>query len=209
MTPIAHFEALWARCSLLSGLHAYLAANAAAVMHPEELLRAEWVARVAALDLYVHELVAQRILEIFEGTRAATPNYSAIRIANGTLDRIRSAATAGDASRAFDLEIRTQLSIVTYQDPERIADGIRLVSSVELWNAIALHLGATQASKAAAAKSLKTQLSLIVKRRNKIAHEGDLEPTAPRVPAAMLQADVVVVAQFIERVVRAIEAVAT
>lgn len=209
MTPLAHFEALWARCSLLSGLHAYLAANAAAVMQPEELLRAEWVARVAALDLYVHELVAQRLLEIFDGTRSATTNYSAIRIANGTLERIRIAATPGDASRAFDLDIRTQLSTLTYQDPEKIADGIRLVSSVELWNAVALHLGATQATKAAAAKSLKTQLSLIVKRRNKIAHEGDLEATAPRVPAVMVQADVVVVAQFIERIVRAIEVVAT
>lgn len=208
MTPIAHFETLWARCSLLSGLHAYLAANAAAVMQPEELLRAEWVARVAALDLYIHELVAQRLLEIFEGTRPPTTNYAALRISNGTLDRIRTSTTPGDAARAFDLDIRTQLSTVTYQDPEKIADGIRLFSTAELWNSVALQLGASQASKTSYAKSLKTQLSLIVKRRNKIAHEGDLEPVAPRVPAAMIQADVLVVSQFIERIVRAIDVVA-
>ena len=208
MTPIAHFEALWARCSLLSGLHAYLAANAAAVMQPEELLRAEWVARVAALDLYIHELVAQRLLEIFEGTRPPTTNYVALRISNGTIDRIRTSTTSGDAARAFDLDIRTQLSTVTYQDPEKIADGIRLFSTVELWNSVALQLGASQATKTSYAKSLKTQLSLIVKRRNKIAHEGDLEPVAPRVPTAMNRADVLVVSQFIEQIVRAIDVVA-
>lgn len=209
MTPLAHFEAVWGRCSLLSGLHAYLAANAAAVMQPEELLRAEWVARVAALDLYVHELVTQRLVEIFEGSRPPTPQYSALKVANGTLDRIRTASTPGDASRAFDLDIRSQLALVTYQDPDKIADGIRLVSPAELWNDVAVHLGATPAAKSAAAKSLKTQLSLIVRRRNKIAHEGDLEPAAPRVPAVILQADVLLVAQFVERIVRAIEVVAT
>lgn len=69
MKPLAHFESVWARCSQISALHAYLAKNVSAVLSPDELLRAEWVARLSALDLYIHELVAQSMVETFEGVR--------------------------------------------------------------------------------------------------------------------------------------------
>jgi hypothetical protein len=52
--------------------------------------------------------------------------------------RIKHATTPADASAAFDLEVRSNLSRVTYQFPEDIAEGIRLVSGIELWNEIAL-----------------------------------------------------------------------
>lgn len=61
MKPIAYFESVWARCDELTAMHAYLANQLTPALRPDELLRAEWVARVSALDLYVHELVAQGI----------------------------------------------------------------------------------------------------------------------------------------------------
>ncbi len=53
----------------------YLEKNTSGVLQPDELLRAEWVARLSALDLYVHELVAQQMLEIFQGRRHVTPAF--------------------------------------------------------------------------------------------------------------------------------------
>ena len=94
---------------------------------------------------------------------------------------------------------------MTYQFPEDIADGIRLVSGIELWNEIALSKGATAATKGALAKSLKKDLSLIVDRRNKIAHEGDLQRFIPRTPWPITRADVTYVAEFIEDLVRTID----
>ena len=176
-------------------------------MRPDELLRAEWVARVSALDLYIHELVAQRMLAVFDGLRPVSPAYLTFRISNETSGRIRAAASLADASAAFDLEIRDQLSLLTFQEPERIADGVRLFSAVELWNEVALHLGATPAAKSSAAKALKTELSLIVRRRNKIAHEGDLQPNSPREPWPIQQEDLVFVADRVVKIVRAIDAV--
>ena len=190
-------------------LQAHLAAHVAPVLQPEEFLRAEWVARVAALDLYVHELVAQRMVDIFEGHRPATPAYLKFQVSTETLGRIRTAATVADATAAFDLDVRTQLRYVTYQDPERIAEGVRLCSTVELWNEIAAHLGATVATKNAAAKALKRDLSLIVERRNKIAHEGDLQPVLPREPWPISAVDVAGIATTIDRIVRATDAVVT
>lgn len=208
MAPLELFETVWTRCALLSAQHAYLAANVTSVLDPSELLRSEWVARVSALDLYVHELVAQRMLATFETLQSPTPAYSRFQVANESLDRIRSASNPFDAGAAFDLDVRNQLSAQSFQDPEKIADAIRLISTVELWNAVALKLGATETTKVAEAKKLRVNLSLVVRRRNKIAHEGDLQPSLPRQPWPITQQDLLFVRELIERIVRAINAVA-
>jgi hypothetical protein len=176
-------------------------------MQPDELLRAEWVARVSALDLYVHELIAQQMLAIFEGRRPPSPAYLKFEISNETLNRIRAAATPSDASAAFDLYVRSYLSRITYQAPDDIADGVRLCSSIELWREVALRLGASPATKTDKAKSLKTQLSLVVRRRHIIAHEGDLQQSPLREPWPISRADLTFVGEQIEQVVKAIDAV--
>jgi RiboL-PSP-HEPN len=204
---LAHFDAVWSRCAHLSALHAYLASNVSRILQPDELLQAEWVARVSALDLYIHELVAQLMLEIFDGLRPNTPAYLRFQISNDALSRIRAAPTTSEASAAFDLYIRERLSRITYQDPDDIADGIRLCSTIELWNEVAIHFGATPSTKVDEAKNIKTQLSLIVRRRNIIAHEGDLQQSSFREPWPITQADLALVTDQIERLVRAIDAV--
>ncbi|AWY68333.1 hypothetical protein A8H36_25715 [Burkholderia thailandensis] len=188
-------------------MQAYLAANSVGALRPDELLRAEWVARVSALDLYVHELVAQRMLAVFDGSLPKTPAYNAFMLTSETTDRIRHAATPIVASAAFDLEIRRQLGFLSYQYPDKIADGIRMCSSAELWNDVAVHQGATQQNKVAQAKQIKRQLTSIVDRRNKIAHEGDLQPRAlPISPWPISQGDLTVVSSFIEKLVKSIDA---
>ena len=207
MTPISHFESIWERCEELSAMHAFLAGALTAALKPDELLRAEWMARVSALDLYIHEVVAQRMLEIFQGTRLSSSAYLRFQIPNDVLIRIRTAQTLTEANQAFDLEVRTRLGFTTYQDPDKIAEGIRLVSNVELWNEVALHQGATPATKMTQAKSLKRALSIIVERRNKIAHEGDLQPSTPRTPWPISTNDLLEVKRVIKGVVDSIEAV--
>jgi len=207
MTPLAHFEAVCSRCSQLQTLQAYIERNVTGILQPDELLRAEWVARVSALDLYIHELVAQRMLDIFEGRRTSSAAYLRFHVSTETLNRIRVAPTPSDASAAFDLFVRSHLGRITFQFPEDIADGVRLCSTIELWNEVALFLGATQATKAEEAKNLKRQLSLLIGRRNAIAHEGDLQQSPLREPWPISRADLIFVGAQIERIVRAIDAV--
>lgn len=207
MTPIAYFNAVWERCGEIEALHTYLVGNLAPVMSVDELLRAEWVARVSALDLYVHEIVAQNMVMIFEGTRASCPGFLKFQCSSDTVIRIHNAPTPSDATSAFDLEVRSRLSRATYQFPDDIADGIRFVSNCELWNEIAVAKGATPSTKITDAKALKKSLSLIVERRNKIAHEGDLQPSIPRSPWPISRADVTFVATFISGLVQAIDSI--
>lgn len=207
MSPLDMFKSVCLRCEELRALYLYLAGTLTSALKPDELLRAEWVARVSALDLYVHELVAQRMLEIFDGTRQVPVGFRRFQISHDTLLRVRSASTPLQANAAFDLEIRTRMGILSFQDPEKIADGVRLISDVELWNEIALADGAAASAKNNHAKSLKKQLSAIVDRRNKIAHEGDLQPGIPRLPNPISLQDLQIVASFVDKVVLAIDAV--
>ena len=75
MTPKSYFDAVWARANLFSALHAFISNNAAAAFDPAELLRAEWAMCVSALDLCGHEIVSQRLLEIFQGARPTCAGY--------------------------------------------------------------------------------------------------------------------------------------
>jgi hypothetical protein len=68
--------------------------------------------------------------------------------------------------------VREKHSWLSFQHPDRIADAIRLVSSVKLWEEVGNELGIS-------AKDAKLRLELIVDRRNKIAHEADMDPTNP------------------------------
>jgi hypothetical protein len=207
MTPKDYFDDVWVRAHLFANLHGFVANNAAAVLQPDELLRAEWAMRVSALDLYVHEVVSQNLLKIFAGTRPSCTGFAKLQIASTTLMTIHVKGAGIDSNNAFDLEVRSRLSRVTYQFPDDIADGIRMVSPIELWAEIVKHHGSVGPAVKADAAALKGELTQIVNRRNKIVHEGDLQPGIPRVPWPISRADVDHVRTVLERIVAGMEAV--
>ncbi|MFS8113699.1 hypothetical protein QD460_18400 [Rhizobium jaguaris] len=206
MTPKDYFNDVWHRADLFATLYAYVINNASAILQPNELLRAEWATRVSALDLYVHEVVSQNRLKIFQGMRPVCPGYSKLQVSSDTLMRIHANGPGIASDTAFDLDIRTKLARATYQFPDDIADGIRMISAIELWNEIAKYLGATPAVLKSEVGLLKGELTQIVNRRNKIVHEGDLQPTIPRVPWPITRGDLDHVKTIIERIVAGIEA---
>jgi hypothetical protein len=73
---------------------------------------------------------------------------------------------------SLEAEVRSRHGYLSFQQPDKIADAVRLFSSVELWKEVSGELKTD-------AKSLKTSISLIVERRNKIAHEADVDPSYP------------------------------
>lgn len=67
-------------------------------------------------------------------------------------------------------EVRERLGYQSFQQPDKIADAIRLISDKKLWDEVSAKMGKS-------AKDIKQQLRAIVDRRNKIAHEADIDPT--------------------------------
>jgi len=193
---------------MLTVIHTFVARRGTGALRPDELLRAEWVARVSALDLFIHELVAQRMLKIISQELPQTAAFTRFRVSTDTAARM-AVGPATAAQAAFDLDLREQFSTLTFQMPDKIADAIRLCSSVKLWNAVAenQNLGAPTAQIEVFSKNIKATLSLIVGRRNKIAHEGDLQPGVPREPWPISESDVAEVRNFIQCLVISIDSV--
>jgi hypothetical protein len=135
-----------------------------------DLLRAALVQAVSAFDHFVHEEVRARMLSLLAGPADRWPaGFARFRVTLQSVDHAKTRA----GQTWLENEIRIQHGYLAFQQPDKVADALRLVSDVELWSAVGAHMGRP-------ASDLKTQLKLIVDRRNKIAHEADIDPTPPR-----------------------------
>jgi hypothetical protein len=157
------------RARALSGLAKSLLAITTTVIDLTDLYRAALVLGVSALDQFVHEFVRLGMIEVHRGSRMATDANLSFRIP-------LSAARNGIADPArddwLDAAVREAHSWQSFQSPDKIADAIRLVSGVRLWEEVGKEIGSD-------AKAVRVRLTAIVVRRNQVAHEADIDPTNP------------------------------
>ena len=142
------------------------------VLDLSDLLRSQLVMSVSSLDLYVHELVRLGMLEAYHKNRIQTDLFLRFQVAMiNTLQALQTISIPGNDAW-LDAQIRARHGYQSFQNPDNIADAVRLISDVQLWNAVATQLGASS-------QDVRGQLSNIVNRRNQIAHEADINPSYP------------------------------
>jgi hypothetical protein len=166
---IDQFRANIDRIRNLGAIHRALKAQTTEVIDLSDILRAELVMAVSALDHYIHEIVRIGMLEIYHGNRAKTAAFLRFSI---SLDSALQGITTPTSDDWLDNEIRVRHGWQSFQQADKVADAIRLISDVSLWEEIANQLGRNS-------QDVKRQLNLIVGRRNQIAHEADINPTFP------------------------------
>ena len=154
----------------LRALHAAMRQRTTGAVDLSDLLRAELVMSVSALDQYIHEVVRTGMLLAIAGKRPSTEALAKFSVSLATVKLFG----ADPASQTWlDAEVRTRHSYMAFQQPEKIADALRLVCSRKrLWEQVGARLGKT-------ATEVKQQIELTVRRRNQIAHEADLDPSSP------------------------------
>ena len=133
-------------------------------MSPDDLLRSCYVLSVGGLDSLLVTLCADRFRRIWQGSIPPPRKFGRIKLsAQGVLDY---------ASQAYQMEqvYRTEIQFRAYQDPERIREYVAEVYEAPFWPAVGAKLGAD-------ASTIKSTLTNIVSRRNRIVHEGDINPT--------------------------------
>jgi hypothetical protein len=177
--PLLQFQENLKRARDLGDLAVSIGAMTTQAIDISDIWRAELVLAVSALDHFIHELARTGMVEIANGTRTKTDAYLRFRI---PLAAAESALAGVPHDLWFTEAVREQHSWLSFQDPEKIADAIRLVSTAKLWDEVAAELGLP-------ARDVKTRLKLVVERRNKIAHEADMDPANPgfRWPIAFSQ----------------------
>jgi len=133
------------------------------------MLRAELVMAVSALDRYVHDVTRFGMLECHANARPKTDAFNKFHVPLSSTSAIALGATA---LAALEAEVRAKHSHLSFQHPDKIAEAVSLFSPVSLWDTVSEKIGIS-------AKDTKTTLGLIVDRRNKIAHEADIDPSFP------------------------------
>lgn len=182
------------RVRSLIGFHDATRAGLTSAIDISDVLRAAHVLAVSALDSFVHERVRAALMQIYDGLRADVPGYSRFRVNLGNFVG-HSAISAARSN--IEGDIREQHGYLSFQHPDKIADAIRCVSDVKLWEEVGNRLGLP-------AKDIKDRLVLVVDRRNKIAHEADIDPTYG-LPWPIHSADVLGVVDFLDRIAWAID----
>lgn len=170
-----------------------------AVLDLSDILRAELVLAVSALDQFVHEIVRLGMLDAYEGIRPRTNAFLRFQVSlEGALRGIDS----NNAGKSYwlDDQIRTRNAYRSFQNPDSIADAVRLISEVQLWDEVAKRMGIPP-------EEAKERLLLIVERRNKIAHEADVSPLLSQELWPIDRQIVTESVDFIERVVESMYSV--
>lgn len=135
------------------------------IVGTSSILRSCIVLSVSAIDHLIHELTIIGMREIFNGQRPITTKYNNHNVSLGFMNAI----TSNPPLITFESEIRRSLGWQTFQRPDKIKDAIAIFNSIQIWQQVAFVMGDTEIN-------IKNQLSLIVDRRNMIAHEADIEP---------------------------------
>jgi len=158
-----------ARARHLVGLHASLVAVTTDALDLSDILRASLVLGVSALDAFIHDLVRAGMVEQYKGTRPKTDAYRAFRLPLEILHRAVLSPTTADW---LNDAVRDALSWQSFQRADKIASALAHICPTSLWEAVARRLRAP-------AETIRRELELIVDRRNKIAHEADMNPASP------------------------------
>jgi hypothetical protein len=167
---IDQFRSNIARVRDIGGLHHSISNMTTPALDLSDLLRTQIVMCVSALDHYVHEVTRLGMLKCLSGSRTRTPAF--LRYDVSIANALQAAAPGTTTTDWLDEEIRIRHGFISFQTPDKIADAVRLISPIPLWNSLAASLNTTS-------DHLKKQLQLIIDRRNKIVHEADIDPTYP------------------------------
>lgn len=190
------FRSNVARARNLGGLHDAIYSVMTTALDASDLIRSQIVLSVSALDYFVHEIAICGMLEIFDGKRPATDAFSKSKVSAGLFLQSSLGSRA-----AFESDIRERHSFLSFQHPDKVAEAIRLFSSKPLWREVAVRISLTE-------NDVKTRLRLIVDRRNKIAHEADIDPSFPGARWPITRQDGEDALAFVSAICEAIYAVA-
>ena len=159
-----------------------------------DILRAELVLAVSALDHYMHELTRLGMLDAYQGGRLRSQSFTRFQV---SIASVLLGISDPSNDNWLEQEIRSRHGHRSFQNPDNIADAVRLISDVQVWNEVALYIGSS-------VSDIKERLNMIVNRRNQIAHEADINPSYPMMRWPIDESMIDSAVDFIEQIAEAI-----
>src|SRR3990172_4920646 len=137
-SAIQQFRSNIERVHALGGLYNALSRLTTPAVDITDILRAQIVLAVSALDHYIHELTRLGMLEVFNGLRPSTTAFGRFKV---TMDAAMAGIAGSGGSSWVESEIREKHGFLAFQHPDKVAEAIRLFSACDLWPQVAMKLG--------------------------------------------------------------------
>lgn len=151
-----------------------------------DILRFQIVYAVSGFDRLLHELIRVGVIEMFRGTRIKTSKFLGQQFRADTLlkaiEYSKSSNIPSSPQETIEYivnkEMYEKLGYLSFQSPDKVKDGLSLI-----WDeprkllSLAKDIGMTGGTDNDKQKILEQKLTLLVDRRNQIAHEGDIDPS--------------------------------
>lgn len=165
--PIISFKESLDSIKTLHALHKHLTGLLPAI-DLSEILRAEMVLIVSAFDCFIHDIVRKGLVDIFENQRQGSPKYDNFCIPIHLVKQMLSTENEIERQELLQISIKKVLSKDSYQSPNSIENALQLISVKKIWSSIKDEMQMSP-------DDIVRKLSLIINRRNKIAHEADVK----------------------------------
>lgn len=219
-TAKIHFEQNLIRIKSLGQLYKVISSSEIDDLEPTDILRAQYVMLVSALDHFIHEIIRLGMLEIYKNERTYTKDFQEFILALDKNILFKNAVMEEKNPHWLDYQIRRLNGYKSFQQAEKISEAIKLILKTDVvirdkidknktkqkncfWNNVANLMKRLNEEE-----SIIKQLNFIIERRNQIAHEADIEPTYGEL-REMKEIDIEESITFIENIVQAIYLVAT
>ncbi len=162
----------------------------------DDVLRSCLVLIVSALDFYIHEIVRAEMVDIFAGNKPKPNGFDNYTIA------LKAFPIKMDAQNAliwFESELKKSLGFKSFQMPDNVAAALKMIRDLkDVWGKIGFLVSVESST-------VQRQLSLLVRRRNCIAHEADRDDSFPDSIYPILRTDVQESMVFIRKICEAID----
>lgn len=158
----SRFEATISQVDELLAIHHYLQ-SAPVTEVTDNILRASLTIMVSAIDTSIHELIISAIMfEIKE-------DKSTFDLNNVKVSVLASKETDNDTRlRLIESNLRRQFSKESFQSSRQIENSLAQIGIKKIWTKLSSTLHQPP-------EDIKIKLDLLVRRRNQIVHEGDLD----------------------------------
>lgn len=131
------------------------------------LLRAKYVLIISAFDTYMHEIIIDKACDLFFTEKI--PPDSVIELPLNKIQNIMKQESQIEQQQILIAELKRLMSSDSFQSPKSIEYALSLLGIKKPWVSMSEHFGIP-------GKDIHDTLALIVNRRNKIAHESDIDP---------------------------------
>ena len=135
-----------------------------------DILRAQYVMLVSALDHFIHELIRFGMVEIYNGERRETKKFKEFILSIDKNILFQKAIMEAKSDVWLNHQIRHRNGFKSFQEADKLKEAMSLIIDTDIWEEVANKLEDD-------VLQIKRKLNLIIDRRNQISHEADIEPT--------------------------------